>query len=202
NGVRDTGGSEFQAFSMNFTTASDAALSTYPVAFEKASLPTTERQGNIFTGLTIGPDHRLYAGTFDGRILRYGIIADGSRSAPYTIRTVLDGNQGPTNNTVNRLITGLTFDPRSTTANMILWVTHGVMAVEHCPDWSSKISRLSGPELDVYQDYIVGLPRAWRDHLVFKVAFGPDGQMYFNQRSNSSTGSPDTKWGLRNEHLL
>jgi hypothetical protein len=202
NGVRDTGGSEFQPFSMNFTTASDAALSTYPVAFEKVSLPTTERQGNIFTGLTIGPDHRLYAGTFDGRILRYGISADGSLSAPYTIRTVLDGNQGPTNNTGNRLITGLTFDPRSTTSNMILWVTHGVMAVEHCPDWSSKISRLSGPELDVYQDYIVGLPRAWRDHLVFKVAFGPDGQMYFNQGSNSSTGAPDTKWGLRNEHLM
>jgi hypothetical protein len=203
NGVRDTGGADFKPFTMSFTTASDAMLSTYPVAFEKVELPVTSHPfGNIFTGLTIGPDHRLYAGTYDGRILRYDIAASGALSEPTVIHTLLNGNRSGDNAEGHRLITGLTFDPRSTPDKMILWVTHGVMAIEHCPDWSSKISRLSGPDLSIYENYIVGLPRAWRDHLTFKVAFGPDGSMYFNQGSNSSTGSPDNKWGLRNEHLL
>src|ERR1700733_10981094 len=77
DGVRDTGGAEFRPFEMTFTTAADAALSAYPVAFEKVPLPATSNQHNIFTSVTFGPDHRLYAGTFDGRILRFDVLPDG-----------------------------------------------------------------------------------------------------------------------------
>jgi hypothetical protein len=203
NGVRDTtGGPEglFKPYTSRFTTASSAALSEYPVAFTKVAMPHTE--GNIFTGLTIGPDHRLYAGTFDGRILRYDFTPDGTLSEPFVIHSVIDGNKNGVGSTGNRLITGLCFDPRSTSENLILWVTHGVMSLEHVPDWSCKLSRLTGADLSQYEDCVVGLPRAWRDHLSFKIAFGPDGALYFNQGSNSSTGAPDTKWGLRDEHVL
>ena len=201
-GVMDTGAAQFRPFAMSFKTAPATSLSAYPVAFEKVPLPTTSNFGNIFIGLTIGPDHRLYAGTYDGRILRYDITADGTLGKPTTLRTVINANRGPDNTTGNRLVTGLCFDPRSTPDNPILWVTHGVMALEHCPDWSCKLSRISGPNLDHYQDYVVGLPRAWRDHLSFKIAFGPDGGLYFDQGSNSSTGAADNKWGRREEHLL
>ena len=199
-GVRDTSGAVFMPYDMTFTTASASALSQYPVAFEHVQMRHT--WGNIFTGLTVGPDHRLYAGTFDGRILRYDFLPDGMLSEPHVINTVLDGNKGPDNITGNRLITGICFDPKSTVENPILWITNGVCAVEHCPDWSCKVSRLSGPDLSHYEDYVTGLPRAWRDHLSFKISFGPDGALYFNQGSSSSTGAPDMKWGLRNEHLL
>jgi hypothetical protein len=205
DGVRDTSDSpqaEFKPFSMTFTTAKAAALSTYPVAFTKVPLTVTSNRGTVFTTVTIGPDNRLYAGTYDGRILRYDFQPDGTLTEPYVLRTVLDGNKSPSNPVGNRLITGLTFDPKSTADNMILWVTHGFHALEHVPDWTSKVSRLSGPGLSKYEDYIVGLPRAWRDHLVFKVAFGPDGTMYFNQGSESSTGAADNKWGFRAEHLM
>ncbi len=205
HGVYDTSDSpqaEFKPFSMTFKTAKAAALSSYPVAFTKVPLPVTADRGTIFTTVTIGPDDRLYAGTYDGRILRYDIQPDGTLPEPYVLRTVLDGNKSPSNPEGNRLITGLTFDPKSTPDNMILWVTHGFHALEHVPDWTSKVSRLSGPGLSKYEDYIVGLPRAWRDHLVFKVVFGPDGTMYFNQGSESSTGAADNKWGFRAEHLL
>ena len=76
--------------------------------------------------------------------------------------------------------------------------------VEHCPDWSCKLSRLSGPDLGTYQDAVVGLPRAYRDHLSFKIAFDPKdaNHLYFNQGSNSSTGAADRTWGLYPEHLL
>lgn len=160
NGVRDTsGGPEglFKPFAMTFTTATSASLSEYPVAFEKVAMPDTN--GNIFTGLTIGPDHRLYAGTFDGRILRYDFKPDGTLSEPFVIRTVINGNKGPDSTTGNRLITGVCFDPASTPDSLILWVTHGVMALEHCPDWSCKLSRLTGPDLNQYEDDLVGLPR-------------------------------------------
>lgn len=202
NGIRDTSGAYFMPYEMSFTTASDSVLSSYPVAFTKVALKTTNGLGNIFVGITIGPDHRIYAGTFDGRILRYDIKPDGTLSKPTTIRTVINANKGPGNTTGNRIIVGLCFDPHCTAAHPVLWITSGVMALEHCPDWSCKLSRLSGPNLDHYQDYLVGLPRSWRDHQTFKLVFGPDGCIYFNQGSSSSTGAADSKWGYRKEHLL
>src|SRR5580692_11510278 len=147
NGVRDTGGAVFKPFSMTFTTARAESLKSFPAAFTKVALPTTANQGNVFTCVTIGPDHRLYAGTFDGRILRYDFLPDGTLPDPYVLRTVLEGNKSAENATGNRLITGLTFDPKSTADDMILWVSNGFCGDEHCPDWSSKISRLSGPGL-------------------------------------------------------
>ncbi len=198
--VKDTSGATFDPFDGYFTTATDAVLSSFPAAFDHIPLPNPEN--TQFTGLTIGPDHRLYAATSDGMIWRFDFLPDGTLSEKVGIKTVLDGNKGPDNLTGERLITGICFDPKSTPKNPILWITNGVHGVEHCVDWTCKVSRLSGPNLEHYEDYVVGLPRAWRDHLSFKISFGPDGAMYFNQGSSSSTGAPDTKWGLRNEHLL
>jgi hypothetical protein len=200
NGVRDTSGAMFKPYDMFFSTAPASALSTFPAAFDHIEMPKTF--GITFTGLTVGPDHRLYAGTFDGEIYRFDFLPDGTLSDPFIIRTVPQANKTPDNQTGHRLITGICFDPKSTPDNMILWITNGICAIEHCEDWTCKLSRLSGPNLDHYEDYIVGLPRAWRDHLSFKITFGPDGALYFNQGSCSSTGAPDNKWGLRNEHLL
>ena len=204
-GVKDTSGALFEHYSMLFTTAADAKMMPYPVAFDQVQMPATYH--HVFSGLTIGPDHRLYAGTFEGRIFRYDILPDGMLSPqPFVIDTIRRSNGSRTEYDPrgNRLVTGICFDPRSTVADPILWVTHGVCAVEHCPDWSCKLSRLSGPNLDRYEDAIVGLPRAYRDHLSFKIAFDPKdaNHLYFNQGSSSSTGAADRTWGLYNEHLL
>jgi glucose/arabinose dehydrogenase len=199
--VKDTSGAVFMPFDAHFTTASSAVLQPYPVAFDHVQMPKT--WNTQFTGLTVGPDHRLYAATADGMIYRYDFLPDGTLSdPPHLIDSVVKGNIGPDNMTGERLITGICFDPSSTPDNMVLWITNGVHGVEHCIDWSCKVSRLSGPDFSKYEDYVVGLPRAWRDHLSFKISFGPDGALYFNQGSSSSTGAPDNKWGLRSEHLL
>ena len=202
-GVCDTSGAMFKPYSMTFTTAAASALSQYPVSFEQVQLPKT--WGHVFTGLTVGPDHRLYAGSYEGRIYRYDFLPDGTLSdPPVVIDTVLRNNRTADNALGYRLVTGVCFDPRSTAANPILWVTNGVYAVEHCPDWSCKLSRLSGPNLQTYQDAVVGLPRAYRDHLSFKIAFNPKdpNHLYFDQGSSSSTGAADRTWGLYPEHLL
>ena len=73
DGVRDTTDALFKPYSMTFTTAADSQVSSFPVAFEHVELPKTV--GYVYSGLTIGPDGRLYAGTYEGQIFRFDILA-------------------------------------------------------------------------------------------------------------------------------
>src|SRR4051812_31678448 len=201
DGVKDTSGSRFMPFSLSFTTAAGEATSDYPVAFEKIALQGTNmttdpKRPTVYTGLTIGPDRKLYAATFDGRIFRFAINDDGALGKAQPIMTMFGANHGP------RLITGIAFDPASTAENLILWVSHGQMAWQNAEDWTGKITVLRGENLEQYQDIVTGLPRAYRDHLNFQPSFGPDGGIYFCQGSMTSVGGPDKKWDMRREHLL
>jgi hypothetical protein len=199
-GVLDTHGNPFIPFSTSFTTGSTVVATDPSIAFEKVYLPTA--QGERYSSLAFGPDGRLYAGTLTGLIHRFTVNADGTLSAPTVINTVQAGNGG------RRFLTGIAFDPASTAANPVLWVTHGQYVADNgtlnwnAPDWTGKVSRLSGANLEVYQDYVVGLPRSVRDHLTNQVSFGPDGAMYIGQASNNSMGAPDPIWGNRPERLL
>jgi hypothetical protein len=205
--LRDTGGAAFRPFRMTFQTAAASRTESYPVAFAKVEMPDTQvmmpgrDMPSAYTALAFGPDGRLYAGTFDGRVIRYAVRPDGTLDAPEAIGTIQAAERGP------RIITGITFDPRSTPSDPILWVGHGQMAfnegrIEGADDWTSKISVLSGPSLSSHQDVVVNLPRAYKDHLNFQMAFGPDGALYFCQGSNTSTGEPDKKWNFRPERKL
>ena len=132
----------------------------------------------------LGPDHRLYAATLEGRILRFDIAADGTLVNPQTFVTVQTATAGHEQSQASTLI------PAATASNLILWVSHGEPVETHTNDWSSKISRLSGPNLENYQDFIVDLPRGSRDHLVNQMDFGPDGALYFGQASNTRWDRP------------
>ena len=198
--VTDTSGAYFEPFEMTFTTAAGSLAQNYPVAFEKLSLEGTKIE-SAYTGMAIGPDGKLYAGTFDGRILRFVINADGTLGAAETIPTLIMANHGP------RTITGLAFDPTSTAANIKVWVSHSQMAIhegkiEGASDWTGKITVMSGANLSEVKDAIVNLPRAWKDHMNFQPAFGPDGCLYFSQGSHTSNGAPDKKWNFGKEHRL
>lgn len=193
-GCRDTAGAAFNYFASTFTTAAGAATTPLPVAFEKVELPAAK--GEMFTSLAFGPDHRLYASMMDGRVVRFAVAPDGALSDAQTIPTIAAHNHGP------RLVTGVCFDPAATAQNPVLWVSHGQLVLKEATDWSGKISRLSGPSLSDYQDVVVGLPRAVRDHLNNQPVFGPDGALYFCQASCTAMGAPDGRWGMRPEHLL
>ena len=192
--LRDTGGAPFVPFSMTFVTGTAVTPTDSRIAFEKVGLPTAT--GFQYTGLTVGPDGRLYAGTNTGLVHRFAINADGTLSAPQVINSVRNANGGA------RLVTGVRFDPASTADNLVLWVSHGESVLEGATDWTGKISRLSGANLEVYQDYVVNLPRSVRDHLTNQIDFGPDGALYVSQGSNTAMGAPDNAWGLRPERLL
>src|SRR6266487_3153940 len=154
--------------------------------------------GFQYTSLAWGPDNKLYAGTLDGQILRFTVGSGGTLSTPQVFTTVND------NNAQTEFIIGLEFDPASTASNPILWVTHSAasdLTQNAAPDWTGKLSRVSGSNLSTYQDYVVGLPRSVRDHVVDQLHFGPDGALYFCVPSMNAMGDVDPAW-QRADHPL
>jgi hypothetical protein len=195
SGVQDLSGSAFLPFTSIFTTGtSSGSGNAGDISFTKVPLPTAT--GHQFSSVTIGPDGKLYAATLTGEIVRFQLNADGTTGPA----EVLDSLK--TANGANRMVIGLAFDPSSTAESLVLWVSHSFYAFSDGPDWTGKISRLSGPNLSTVQDYVVGLPRSIRDHLTNSVSFGPDGALYINQGSNTAMGAPDSAWGFRSEHVL
>lgn len=212
--LKDTGGAPFERFVSTFSTAGGTVYTDYPVAAQKLSQAASN--GQWYTGVTFGPDGKLYASTLAGQIVRFNVAGDGSLSSPQMITTILARSHGP------RICTGITFDPASTADNLIAYVAHGTfpydrtgegapaktggtphgMSNKVIPDWSGKITRLTGANLENYQDVIVGLPRARHDHTTGQISFGPDGALYFGQASNTAMGEPDHEWGFRPERLL
>jgi glucose/arabinose dehydrogenase len=199
-GIRDQAGATFRPYTTTFTTATNFEQFPAPVAFEKITLDETadalQSPMDTYLGVTIGPDRKLYACSGGGLIVRWPILPDGRLGPAETIPTVFVHNNGP------RLVTGLAFDPASTADNLIVWISHGESGMDRMADWTGKISRLSGRNLEDYTDVVVRLPRAFKDHLNLQPVFGPDGCLYFSQGSNTAMGGLDRKWNRRPERLL
>jgi glucose/arabinose dehydrogenase len=164
------------------------------IHFRQVALPTATDAK--FTCVKIGPDGLLYAAADDGRIFRFQIEDDGSLGKPTIIDSLQKAEGG------KRLLLGFCFDPAATAQNPILWATHSFFAFRDVPDWTGKVSRLSGKNLETVEDVVFDLPRSAMDHSTNQPAFGPDGFLYIPQGSESSSGAPDEVWSNRPEHLL
>jgi len=164
------------------------------IRFEKIALPGTD--GIQFTAVVMGPDGQLYAGVNDGRIFRYPIHPDGTLDTPTIITSLQKAENG------KRLLIGICFDPSATAENPVCWITHNYYAFREAPEWTSKVSKMSGKDLETVEDVVINLPRSYNDHLTNQPNFGPDGALYIPQGSNSSSGAPDDYWGDRPERLL
>jgi hypothetical protein len=200
SGVTDVTGKPFAPYSIVFTTGS--AGTGGPVAFDKTVGVAT---GAPFTTVLKGPDGRLYAGTLDGRIFRFPINTGGTLGTPTIINTVRDNAAAlALPGAPARTVIGMAFDPASTAAAPVLWVTDNYQYVGplNVPDWSGRIGRLSGPNLGTYTPMVVNLPRSVKDHETNSLAFGPDGALYLSQGANNAMGAPDSTWGNRPERLL
>lgn len=194
--VKDVSGRAFLPWVMAFRTGTADDV-TGSINFQRVELPNSE--GSPYTSLVIGPDGRLYAGTLTGQIRRFNIYSTGTISAPTVINTIRANNGG------DRYLVGMYFDPASTADNLILWTTHSAFWTgEPAPDFSGKISRLSGASLGTIQDYVVGLPRSIKDHVTNSIAMRPSEPrvLYIAQGSNTAMGQADSTWGDRPERPL
>ncbi|CAA9250819.1 MAG: hypothetical protein AVDCRST_MAG95-1866 [uncultured Adhaeribacter sp.] len=195
--VKDGNGLGMIPFTSRFTTAGNSELPPpiEGVAFDEVTLVDTTFGTAGFTSLVVGPDRRLYAATSEGKIERWDIKADGSITNHVTIN--LFGLE-------KRLLIGFHFDPTAKTSNLIAWITHSSGVFYDAPNWSGKISKIdiTDPANPYLVDYVVNLPRSFKDHSTNSIDFGTDGALYLVQGSNSAMGAPDGAWGNRPETLL
>ena len=202
DGAKDILGNAVVPHTSTFTTTAAATeTSDTTIAFDRVK---TDAAAQNWTGVTFGPDGRLYATTLLGFIYRYDVGPDGALSNETNIQSVRVKAGG------NRAILGMAFHPDGTPDNLVAYVTHGSYAGifdGDAPEWSGVISRLSGPNLQTVDDTVTGLPRSVGDHLTNQPAFGPDGALYVSQAANTAMGAPDATWSAadgtpRPEQLL
>ena len=199
--VTDAGGRPFVPFSSVFTTRSDSTNpGTINAAFDKVDAGASK--GGAYTSLTFGPDGRLYAGSIFGQIYRWTVNADGTLANETVINTVrAHASAAGWDGAPNRTVIGMAFDPASTPTNPILWITDNYAYLgADVPDGTGAVSRLSGPNLENYQEVVINLPRSIKDHETNSLAFKND-KLYFTQGSMNAMGAYDGTW-RRDEHLL
>ena len=207
-GVKDKGGRAFLPFSSVFTTATsggggggtDQPPGSANAAFDKVD--SGAAPGGAYTSLVMGPDGKLYAGSILGQITRWTVAADGTLTAPQVINTVRThatarGWEGAP----NRTIIGMVFDPASTPTNPVLWITDNYAYLgPDVPNATGAIAKLSGPDLEDYQEVVVNLPRSIKDHETNSLAW-KDGKLLIQQGSMNAMGATDGTW-KKPENLL
>ena len=200
-GLKDLAGVSFTPLTSTFTTAAPVAVEKPAYKFEQVQLPTTN--GQQYSAIHVQGDV-LYAGTLTGLIYKFPLNADGTLGTPQVIETVRRAEGG------DRFIVGITVDPSTWThkSQHTLWISHtGTSGLrigdDEGEDFTGKISKISGTNLERIEDKVIHLPRSVRDHLTNQLLFNArDKKIYFGQSSNTAMGAPDKAWGMRPEHLL
>ncbi|MBC8170797.1 MAG: choice-of-anchor D domain-containing protein, partial [Anaerolineae bacterium] len=196
SGVTDEFGNRFLPYVITFTTGTQPVGPTGTVDFTRSTLSVPSLPYS--TVLINQADNQLYANTGTGDIYRWNIQPDGTVSNQFVITLFPD-----------RFVVGLEFDPASTPGNPILWVTHNrSFLLGSGRHFTGALSKLTVQNFGLANeswtrtDYIVGLPRSFKDHLTNSIDFGPDGALYFMQGSISAMGSRDPSWDNQPEVLL
>jgi glucose/arabinose dehydrogenase len=195
--LKDPAGNAYQPYTSTFTTGTSVSLQPSPVSFTKATFDV----GDGPTALALGPDGKLYVAFGTGKVLAYPLDANGNKAGAPTEITAFK---------FQRTISGIKFDPASTTSNLTLWVSNGQFGCDlvatgtACDDFTGMVSKLTGASASslVRTDVVTGLPRSVGNHMNNGIDFGPDGAMYLAQGANNGYGAPDAIWGNRSEDPL
>jgi glucose/arabinose dehydrogenase len=194
---------------------------TTKVIFDSASPFTGASIFDKPTVLTFGPDSRLYVGQFDGHI--YALTINFSTyevTAVQVINAIYDtpnfnDDGSPAPGVLGRQLVGLVFDPDSTPAAPIMYVSHSDIRYAIASNdaqtdtHSGTITRLSGPNYDQAasrKDVITGLPRSRENHsttsIVWNTVNTADKWLYIGQGSNTNNGAPSNHFSNLPEYYL
>ncbi len=190
-GLKDRTGKTFRTVTTSFTTG-EGGIAASPGSFDRAPLTSLAAP----SVMQVGPDGRLYVATGGGELHAFTLGTNPGTGFPVV---TADQSIGPWAGA--RTILGLAFDPRSTAASPVLWVSHGAIG-DLQANYTGTISLVSGPGLTSVRDVVIGLPRSCHDHMNNGITFGPDGNLYLAQGAMTGYGAPDTYWCNRGETQL
>jgi len=177
------------------------------------------------TCIATGPDGNIYVGTQTGAIVK--LILDDN----YQVVSNMTSHAVALSDTAFRSILGITFDPMDTSANPAAFVSHSTLFHGQLESYNGKVSRISGPKLDVVEHIIQGLPVSDLDHgkigkSIFRIhysnrnlpqylycalfvgvnglEFGDNGELYIQVGANTNAGVPGnlSSSGLQEDGLF
>jgi len=147
------------------------------------------------TSLAVGPDGRLFVAQHNGTIVVVTLDAQKSVTATLRLKSLLGRSL------LGILVAGTAVDP-------VIWASHSEPNTTGGPDPAldpagGVISRLTGPDFEVREDVIVGLPRSAELHQNNGIAFEPGStRLFITVGGNTNFGAPSSKLGERGETLL
>ena len=186
SGLQDTSGHAFLPYTATFTTGSSTGGGDPSISFEKVGLSTA--MGQSFASVDDRPGQPAV------RDDAHRATSSATTSTP-TARSASRWSSTPS----ARATAGRASSPGSISTPLPTRPTRpsgsrtARRVYENATDFTGKISRLAGANLQFYTDMVVGLPRSIRDHLTNQLKFGPGGKLYFTQGSNSALARRTTR---------
>jgi hypothetical protein len=213
--MKDSNGNAFAPFASSFTTGTTtstppagAAVSFSRSVFDFSDKTAATNPAYSTAGpaaMALGPNpaspKQLWVAFGTGEILVYNLDAAGKKvGSPIAVN----------NFRLNRLVSGLVFDPTSTDTNIKLWVSNAQFGCDlavlgvACTNFTGAISTLTGTSTGslTTTNIVTGLPRSVGNHMNNGLEFDSSGFLYVAQGAQNGYGSPDAIWGNRAEDPL